>query len=88
MEVHKRWRCAANDYALLIENKGSGMSLIQDLENGDIHAIAARIEARSVWPPRRAPWLEDFRQEVMAFPIGRYSDEVDARSQGLHRAFD
>lgn len=103
MEVHKRWRYAANDYALLIENKGSGMSLIQDLDAEHIHAIAvdpvgdkvmrmnqqtARIEARSVWLPRQAPWLEEFRHEVMAFPVGRYSDQVDALSQGLHRAFD
>jgi len=103
IEVHKRWRHAVNDYALLIENKGSGMSLIQDLKNDQIHAIAvdpegdkvmrmnqqtARIEARSVWLPRRAPWLDDFRHEVMAFPAGRYSDQVDALSQGLNRAFD
>jgi predicted phage terminase large subunit-like protein len=101
--VHKRWRHAVNDYALLIENKGSGMSLIQDLKNDHIHAIAvdpegdkvmrmnqqtARIEARSVWLPRRAPWLDEFRHEVMAFPAGRYSDQVDALSQGLNRAFD
>src|SRR5262249_39256443 len=84
IEQHKRWRSAANDYALLIENKGSGMSLIQDLANQHIHAIAidpvgdkvmrmnqqtARIEAGSVWLPRRAPWLEEFRQELMAFPV-------------------
>ena len=103
VEVHKRWRYAANDYALLIENKGSGMSLIQDLEQEHIYALAvdpvgdkvmrmnqqtARVEARSVWLPRVAPWLEEFRHEVMAFPVGRYSDQVDALSQGLNRAFD
>ena len=103
VEVHKRWRYATNDYALLIENKGSGMSLIQDLEQEHIYALAvdpvgdkvmrmnqqtARVEARSVWLPRVAPWLEEFRHEVMAFPVGRYSDQVDALSQGLNRAFD
>jgi predicted phage terminase large subunit-like protein len=103
IELHERWRFAANDYALLIENKGSGMSLIQDLAQENIHAIAvdpvgdkvmrmnqqsARIEAGSVWLPRQEPWLEEFRHEVMAFPAARYSDQVDALSQGLNRAFD
>ena len=100
--MHKRWRNATNDYALLIENKGSGMSLIQDLEQDYIHAVAvdpqgdkvmrnqqtARIEARSVWLPRQAPWLDEFRHEVMAFHVCRYSDQVDALSQGFNRAFD
>jgi predicted phage terminase large subunit-like protein len=40
IEVHNRWRYVANDYALLIENKGSGMSLVQDLRDQNIHAIA------------------------------------------------
>jgi hypothetical protein len=26
--------------------------------------------------------------EILAFPAGRYSDQVDAFSQALHRAFD
>jgi predicted phage terminase large subunit-like protein len=103
IEQHKRWRIVANDYALLIENKGSGTSLIQDLADQHIHAIAvepagdkvmrmnqqtARIEAGSVWLPRQTPWLEDFKHEVMAFPAGRYTDQVDALSQALNRAFD
>ena len=103
IELHKRWRYAVNNYSLLIENKGSGMSLIQDLRHDHIHAIkidphgdkvmrmnqqTARIEARSVWLPERAPWLADFRQEVIEFPAGRYSDQVDALSQGLNRIFD
>ena len=103
IEVHQRWRYAANDYALLIENKGSGMSLIQDLAREHIHAIAiepdgnkvmrmnaqtGRIEAGAVWLPRQAAWLDQFRHELMAFPVGRYSDQVDAFSQALYRAFN
>jgi predicted phage terminase large subunit-like protein len=101
IELHKLWRYAANRYELVIENKGSGMSLIQDLE--DIHAIAidpqgdkvmrmnaqtARIEAGSVWLPKQAPWLDEFRREISAFPAGRHSDQVDAFSQALNRAFN
>jgi predicted phage terminase large subunit-like protein len=103
IELHRRWRQATNNYSLLIENKGSGMSLIQDLTKEHIHAIAvepegdktmrmnaqtARIEAGSVLLPGQAPWLDEFRREIMAFPAGRYSDQVDALSQALNRAFN
>lgn len=79
------------------------MSLVQDLRADGISAIAvhpkgdkvmrmnaqlARIEAGSVWLPERAHWLEDFRHELMAFPAGRYDDQVDALSQALARAFE
>jgi predicted phage terminase large subunit-like protein len=47
----------------------------------------ARIEAGSVLLPRQAPWLDEFRREVLAFPYCRYNDQVDALSQGLKRAF-
>ncbi len=103
IELHGRWRHACNRYELVIENKGSGMSLIQDLRRDNIHAIkidpdgdkvmrmneqTARIEAGSVHLPSRAGWLDEFRRELLAFPAGRYSDQVDAFSQALNRAFN
>src|SRR5262249_32455179 len=36
---HKRWRQVVPAYSLLIEKKGSGLSLIQDLRRENIHAI-------------------------------------------------
>jgi predicted phage terminase large subunit-like protein len=102
IDLHRRWRYAGTNYALLIENKGSGMSLIQDLSQEKFHAVpvdpegdkvirmnqqTARIEAGSVSLPRRASWLDEFRRELMAFPAGRYTDQVDAFSQALKRAF-
>jgi phage terminase large subunit-like protein len=33
--------------------------------------------------PNKAPWLEDLRAEVLAFPNGRHDDQVDALSQLL-----
>ena len=78
------------------------MSLIQDLKREHISAIAvdpegdkamrmnaqtARIEAGSVLLPRQAAWLDDFRAEILPFPAGRYSDQIDAFSQAQHRAF-
>jgi len=103
VDVHRRWYGLVRNYTLLVENKGSGMSLVQDLRNDGIHAVAvdpegdkvmrmnaetARIEGGAVSLPRRAPWLEEFKRELLAFPNGRYDDQVDALSQGLKRAFD
>jgi predicted phage terminase large subunit-like protein len=103
IELHRQWRNWTNDYALLIENKGSGMALIQDLEREHIHAIAvepkgdkvirmnaqtARVEAGSVSLPQRAPWLDEFRQELLAFPASRHTDQIDAFSQALDHAFN
>jgi predicted phage terminase large subunit-like protein len=103
IELHRRWRNFTNNYALLIENKGSGMPLIQDLRRDNIHAIAfepkddkvmrmnaqtARIEAGSVYLPERAAWLDEFRKELVAFPASRHSDQIDAFSQGLEHVFN
>ena len=52
-----------------------------------MHGQTARIESGAVFLPIRAPWLDEFRKEVLAFPHGRHDDQVDALSQGLHRAF-
>jgi predicted phage terminase large subunit-like protein len=103
IEVHKHWRYAANSYDLVIENKGSGMCLIQDLRQEGIYAVpidpegdkvmrmtrhTPRLEAAAVLLPKRAPWLDEFRRELLAFPVGRYSDQVDAFSQGLDRVYN
>jgi hypothetical protein len=37
--------------------------------------------------PSRAYWLDDFRREILAFPAGRYTDQIDAFSQAHKRAF-
>jgi predicted phage terminase large subunit-like protein len=84
---------------VLIEDKGSGTSLIQDLRrSGQVHPIAcmpetdkvtrmsaqsAKIEAGLVHLPERAPWLADFLSELMAFPASRHDDQVDSVSQFL-----
>ena len=36
--------------------------------------------------PRSAPWLEQLRHELQAFPDGRYDDQVDSLSQFLNWA--
>jgi predicted phage terminase large subunit-like protein len=42
-----------------------------------------RIEAGDVRLPEKAPWLDVFRAEVLAFPHVRHDDQVDALSQLL-----
>lgn len=85
--------------AVLIEDKGSGQSLIQELQDttslpvipiephGDkiarMNAETTQIEAGNVFLPDHAPWLPDFETEITSFPNGTYSDQVDSTSQAL-----
>ena len=84
---------------MLIEDAGTGTPLIQDLRRDGqrrpigirpehdkivrLEAQSAVIEAGHVLLPERAPWLDDFRAEILAFPYGRYDDQVDSMSQFL-----
>ncbi|GJD97813.1 phage terminase large subunit [Methylobacterium iners] len=43
----------------------------------------ARLETGRYWLPLQAPWLEAFRRELLAFPRGRYDDQVDSLVQFL-----
>jgi predicted phage terminase large subunit-like protein len=102
LQHHHRWRPIASNYALLIEKKGSGLSLIQDLRRESIYAIGvepdgdkimrmtaqtAPIEAGAVHLPAQAPWLDEFKKELLSFPFSRHDDQIDALSQALQRAF-
>jgi predicted phage terminase large subunit-like protein len=97
IEVYQRWRW--QDPTILIEDAGSGTSLHQDLYEKNIPAMAikpegdkvmrmsaqtAKIEAGAVHLPRGAPWLDDLRSEVLAFPQGLHDDQVDSISQALN----
>ncbi len=84
--------------SILIEDASTGQSLIQELRNEGLRPIAikpdrdkvvrleaqsAKIEAGHVLLPRTAPWLDDFLLEILAFPYGRFDDQVDSVSQFL-----
>jgi predicted phage terminase large subunit-like protein len=100
IELARRYRPAS----VLIEDKGSGIQLIQELRNsGDIYPIAimpegdklvrassqsSQIEAGRVFLPQEAHWLGDFQLELAAFPNGRHDDQVDSMSQFLIYAFE
>lgn len=84
---------------ILIEDRGSGTSLIQDLKASDVRNIrgilpqkdkvsrgvgaSLQIEQGHVLLPEQASWLSDFVAELCAFPAGRHDDQVDALSQAL-----
>jgi predicted phage terminase large subunit-like protein len=94
IEVYDQWHRPT----ILIEDAGSGTSLLQDLYEQNIPAVGikpegdkvmrmsaqtAKIEAGAVHLPRNAPWLDDLRSEVLAFPNGIHDDQVDSISQAL-----
>jgi predicted phage terminase large subunit-like protein len=83
---------------LLIEDKGSGTSLIQDLraENraviafnpeGDkltrLSKVSAHFEAGCVLFPKEASWLGSLKSELLGFPNVRHDDQVDSVTQAL-----
>lgn len=102
-ELKRKAIALASDYCpdvILIEDKASGQSLIQDLRRetdlpvlamlpkGDKLTRFARvtpmIEAGRVALPRHASWLAEFEQELLSFPSGVHDDCVDALSQYLN----
>jgi len=87
---------------VLIEDKASGISLIQDLRaDGGISIIpiepesdkitrmetqSPHIEAGRVALPEDAPWLGDFETEIFRFPEPETWDQIDTLSQFLKYA--
>lgn len=79
-----------NPSAILVEDKSSGMSVIQDLkqetllpvlaiepENDKITRMSVEtptIESGRVWIPETAQWLFDFESEISSFPNGSHDD--------------
>ncbi|HKB41354.1 MAG TPA: phage terminase large subunit, partial [Gemmataceae bacterium] len=49
---------------------------------------AGRAEAGMVYADRGAPWFEPFVEELMAFPSGRFDDQVDALSGAVQLALE
>jgi predicted phage terminase large subunit-like protein len=85
---------------VLIEDKSSGQSLIQELrrdtqmplrpikvdrdKKSRAHAVTGLIEAGRVYLPERAPWVADFLDEISAFDQGSHDDQVDSMTQALN----
>lgn len=47
--------------------------------------VSSIVEAGQLFLPTQAPWLDDFENELLAFPSARFDDQVDALSQLLER---
>ncbi|MEQ8903427.1 MAG: phage terminase large subunit [Roseovarius sp.] len=85
---------------VLVEDAGSGKSLLQEFRNSDyrlifpisatvdkeirFNAACAPVEEGIVYLPREAPWLQSFKRELQSFPRGRNDDQVDSFSQFLN----
>jgi predicted phage terminase large subunit-like protein len=85
---------------VLIEDKASGQSLLQDLQRetklpalaigaskdkiSRFAAVTAMIEAGRVFLPNRAPWLPDYEAQIIGFPNTAHDDMVDSTSQFLN----
>jgi predicted phage terminase large subunit-like protein len=88
--------------AFLVEDKASGQSLIQELQNDTALpvvkvkvdtdktsrtiACAPTWEAGRIWLPEDAPWTADFLAELYAFPQGKHDDQVDMLTQLIKHA--
>lgn len=88
-----------NPNAILIEDKSSGQSLIQEFRNTGMPIIGIipvadkttrmsvesdTIEGGKVYLPESAPWLVDYESEMGMFPYGQFDDQVDSTSQFLN----
>jgi len=89
-----------NPDTVLIEDKSSGTSLIQDLTASTMMPVISitpcadkvtrlssclsMIEAGRVSIPKSASWMYDFETELAAFPVGEHDDQVDSVTQFLN----
>ncbi|MFP5236978.1 MAG: phage terminase large subunit [Acidobacteriota bacterium] len=89
-----------NPHVVLVEDKASGQSLIQELRQSTrlpirpvkvdadkvtrAHAVSPLVEAGRVFLPKAAPWLADFLDELATFPSGAHDDIVDSTTQALN----
>jgi predicted phage terminase large subunit-like protein len=85
---------------ILVEDLASGQSLIQELryrsslpiipirvdrdKESRARAVTGAIEAGKVFLPESAPWLNDYVDELAAFPNGIHDDAVDSTTQAIN----
>ena len=84
---------------VLLEDKASGQSLIQELRRttnlpiipqkadsdkiSRVCTIAPLIEAGKVFVLQDRPWVSDFLEECGQFPLAPHDDQIDALTYGL-----
>ena len=94
-QLHNRWQ----PRTVLIEDKASGIQLIQDLRRDGLRSVTPykpqtekvmrlnaqtpTIEQGRVYLPEHAPWRAVYVHEMTSFPKGRHDDQVDSTAQAL-----
>ena len=93
------WNLKWNPECILIEDKASGQSLIQDLKKEiktpiipikvskdkitRLASVSPLFEAGKIFLPTEADWLVDYENELFSFPFAEHDDQVDSTSQFL-----
>ena len=91
----EQWR----PHAILIEDKSSGQSLIQEMRGrftqpviaiepagsklDRLVAVSSLFEGGLVHLPEHAPWLIDYESELFGYPLTTHDDQIDSTSQAL-----
>jgi predicted phage terminase large subunit-like protein len=86
-------------HAVLVEDKASGQSLIQELRRDTIlsivpikvdtdkvaraFAVTPLVESGRVFLPEGAPWVADYVSSLGTFPNAAHDDDVDSTTQAL-----
>jgi len=86
-------------YVILVEDKSSGIALIQELRREGLYKIkevkpdkdkiirmttqTGLMENGQVHLPREAPWLQAYETELMLFPVAAHDDQADSTAQAL-----
>jgi predicted phage terminase large subunit-like protein len=96
--IAKELKAKYRNAAILIEDKGSGTSLIQELRKEHIPVIAVipdgdkdsrlyscqpEFESGAVLFPKEAPGISELIDELLGFPSARHDDQVDSLSQAI-----
>jgi predicted phage terminase large subunit-like protein len=101
-ELKKRtisWINTWNPNCVLIEDKASGQSLLQEIKKETrvsiigirptkdkitrLASVSAMFEAGKIFLPIEANWLADYENELLSFPFCEHDDQVDSTSQFL-----
>lgn len=87
--------------AILVEDKASGQSAIQELRRSKLSVIALNVdtdktararaaaptaEAGKIWIMRDAPWARLYLDELCNFPKSEFTDQVDSTTQFINWA--
>lgn len=101
-EYERCMKFNCGEVAVLIEDKASGQSLIQELQRYTripvipikpdanktvrLSEVSPLIEAGKVWIPERSEWVVPYETQMAQFPYGKFDDMVDSTSQFLRWA--